>query len=363
MKRFSIIILCFVMLCTSLAGCKGQSGYVMSYKGADASEALYSYWMSTYKSTFLYYYNEGVDSEEFWDTLISDDKTYEEYVSEWIYDEMLHRTVAIKLFDDYDLALSDEKIAEIDADIEEKTEYAGSRQELNRTLAKFNMNIDMLRQVYIDNAKYDAVYDYLYGEGGKRAPSDKDRAEYFNNNYYCLKYITIYSGANLKTDEDGNYVYDEDGKIELQSLTEEEKKTKEELISTVVEGVENGGDFDEYIKEFSEVDYSDYPNGFFVCENDYSRFGVDIIDAAKELEAGEVRRISDENVTYIVKKEKLPAYTELDSDDKSQLEDMDSYITRELYKADFAEYIKDVSVNEEITDKYPIKEISENSYF
>lgn len=363
MKRITLLILC-ICLCVSLCACTGAEGKaIMSYKGAKATESLYSYWMSTYKSNFLYYYNDGIDSDEFWDTLISDDQSYEEYVVNWIDTEMQYRTVALWLFDEYKLKLSDTKIAEIDADIAEKIEYAGTREQINTELSKLGMNLDMLREVYIANAKYDAVYEYLYGAGGKEAPTDSERAEYYNDNYYCLKYITIYSGASLKTDESGNYVYDDDGQIELVRLTEDEKKVKQQLIDTVVAGVTAGGDFDQYIKEFSEVDYSDYPDGFLVSENDYSRFGSDIVKAATELKVGEIRTVSDENVTYIIQKCALTEYTSLTQNNKNQLENMDDYIVREKYTEKFDAYAKDVVVNTDLKDSYNIRKVSENSYF
>ena len=362
MKRRILIILC-ICICLSFTACNTNDNYIMSYKGTGAPESLYSYWVSTYKSNFLYYYNDGIDSNEFWDTLISDEETYEEYVTDWIDTEMKYRTVALWLFDEYKLTVPEETISEIDADIAEKLEYAGSREEINNDLAKMGMNLDMLREVYIANAKYDILYEYLYGTGGINAPTPKEKAAYYNKNYYCLKYITIYSGAILKTDESGNYVYDDSGQIELETLSEEEKAKKQEIIDKIVEGVESGGDFDEYISEFSEVDYSDYPNGFFVSENDYSRFGSDIVKAAKELNIGEVRTVSDENVTYIIKKFELPSYTSLDENDLAQLEDMEEYIVRQKQTAEFETYAKDVVINQELKDKYSIREASENSYF
>ncbi|MBR4881656.1 MAG: hypothetical protein IKU19_06955 [Clostridia bacterium] len=363
MKKITLMILC-VCMCISLFACKAANeNTIMTYKGAKATESLYSYWMSTYKSNFLYYYNEGIDSDEFWDTLISDDQTYEEYIVNWIDTEMQYRTVALWLFDEYKLELSDTNIAEIDADIAEKIEYAGLREAVNTDLGKLGMNLDMLREVYIANAKYDAVYEYLYGTGGKDAPTDTERADYFKDNYYCLKYITVYSGAVLKTDDDGNYVYDEDGQIELVKLNDEEKQVKKQLVDTIVAGVEAGGDFDEYIKEFSEVDYSEYPDGFFVSENDYSRFGSDIVKAATELEIGGIRAVSDENVTYIIKKFSLPEYSSLSDTNKGQLENMDSYIVREKYTEKFNSYIADIVINTELKESYDIRRVSENSYF
>ncbi|MBR6514924.1 MAG: hypothetical protein IKT46_08850 [Clostridia bacterium] len=362
MKKTLFTILCVCLLLGCVA-CTKTENTIMTYKGAKAPESLYSYWMSTYKSVFLDSFNDGIDSDEFWDMLISDDMTYEEYIVDWINTEMKYRTVALKLFDEYGLELTDSTIERIDADISEKLEYAESREELNTRLAKFNMNIDMLREVYIANEKYESVREYLYGQGGEEAPTDKERAEYFADNYYCLKYITIYSGVILKTDESGAYVYDEDGQIELIKLDDEQKALKKKIIDSIIAGVEAGGDFDEYMSEYSEVDYSEYPNGFFVSENDSSRLGGDIINAAKEINFGEIKVLSDENITYIVKKLDLPEYTSLTSSDKTQLEDMDDYIIREKFAARFGEYAADVVVNEELTKRYNIREISENSYF
>lgn len=361
MKKLMLLLLCVAISVT--AGCGRDTESVMSYKGYNSTEALYSYWMSTYKSNFLYFYNEGIDSDEFWNTLISDEQSYEEYVSEWFYTEMQHRTIALYLFDEYKLKLSNDKVKAIDDDIAEKLDYAGSREQLNKELAKMNMNIDMLRDVYIANAKYDAVYEYLYGSKGKNAPTSKEKAEYFSANYSCIKCITIYSGAILATDESGNYLYDDEGNIELISLNEEEKETKQKIIDTVLAGAKAGGDFDEYIKEFSEVDYNDYSNGFFVSANDYSKFGADIINSAKELKVGEVTSVSDDVVTYIIKKLPLPEYSSLSSQDLEQLDAMNDALVREKFTAEFDEYAKDVDVNKTIIDKYSIKDISENSYF
>lgn len=363
MKRLLLILLCLSFCLSGVACSEKKTEGIIMYKDVAVSEAMYSYWMSTYKSNFLYYYNDGIDSDEFWDKLISDTQTYEEYIVEWINEELKHRAVGLWLFDEYSLELPQSRINDIDSDIDEKIEYAGSREELNRSLAKFNMNIDMLRDVYIANAKFDVLYNYLYGTGGKNAPTDKDRAQYFADNYYCIKCITIYSGAMLKTDENGEYVYDDNGQIELVRLNDEQKAEKREIIDSIVEGLETGGDFDEYSKKFSEVDYSDYPNGIFVSENEYSRFGSDIINAAIELEAGQCKELSDDNVTYIVKKFDLPAYSSLSGTDKEQLEKMDEYVTRELYTRDFKDRVAEVKVNSEMMKKYSIKEISENSYF
>ncbi len=353
-----------ICLCLGSISCKENvDPPVMEYKDVQVSQSLYSYWLSTYKSSFLYAYNEGIDSDEFWDTLISDDMTYEEYITDWVNTEMKYRTVAIKLFDEYDLELSEKDIDSISKDIDEKIEYAGSREALNRELAEMGMNIDMLREVYIANQKYDRVYAYLYGSGGKELPNEKELASYFADNYYCLKYITIYSGAVPVTDENGNYVYAEDGTIELQMLTDEEKAAKQEVIDLIVDGIEAGGDFEEYISEFSEVDYSRYPNGFFVSANDYSTYGSDIINAAVELGIGEVKTLSDENVTYILKKYELPAYASLSSTEKDNLQSLSEQVIREKYVEKFDELAQDVSVNEELTGMFSIRQVSENSYF
>ena len=361
LKRVLCLTLSALLL-FSLGCLKSSEKPAMTYKNTAFPESSYSYWLSTYKYNFLYNFNSGSDDEDFWDSKVSDNQTYEDYINESILNDIKCRTVALRLFDEYGLQLTEDEIAKIDGDIADKIEYYGSREEINTKLAKMNLNIDLLRDVYIKNAEYDKVNDYLFGDNGINKPTEEELKEYYNDNFVCVKFITIYSGVMLNQDEFGNYEYDEDGKIKYTELTEDEKKLKSELIDTVMTSLEAGANIDECIKEFSDIDYSDSPNGFLISENDVKKYGSDIIKTAFSLETGKCAKVSDDSMTYIVYKCELPEYSALSAQNKEECE-LQTYCTGKKYKEFFAEYISDVVVNEDVISKYSIRTATKNAYF
>lgn len=370
LKSLLLIILALVM-CISIPSCKKKEEQskvpddaLCSYGEYYVNEPLYSYWLSRYKYYFLTSYNGGSDTAEFWDTLIDDETTYDEYVTELVCDEVKNRTVALSLFDEYGLTWTDAMEQEIDNDIEDKIANVGSRKEMNEELGdKLNMNIDMLREVYIINKKYDMVTDHLYGENGTERASEEEKAAYYNESYYCLKLITLYTDYIPEKDDEGNYIYGDDGKLSLVALTEEEIAQKEELLAQIERELSEGADFDECSKKYSEIDYSSTPHGILVSEQDYTSYGADVISAAVELEVGEYRTLRDDVSTLIVMKTELPGYTELTETERSTLTDIADRVESKKKSEKFAALTGEMTLNTAITDKYSIRDISRNSYY
>lgn len=363
-KSLFLIILS-TLLCISSGGCSSGTSEdaVVIYGDFYTEEALYSYWLSTYKYYFLTSYNDGVDSDEFWDAEADDGRTNEEYVLDYVLDEVKNRTIALALFDEYGLKLSDSQTKAIDADIDEKLEYIGSRQEMNAELSRLNMNIDMLREVYIINAKYDKLINYLYGDEGVERVTDKELAKEFEDNYHALKLITIYSDFTPKKDEEGNYVFDETGEIELTELSDSEKLEKAELINEIAGELDAGTDFDVLIKKYSEADYSSMPNGIFVSSGDYTSYGADVVNAALELKEGEYRILSDSVSTLIVQKSPLPEYSSLTDTELETLSSLEERAQNRKKKNKFEALYDDVTVKQEVIASYNIRTAKKNSYY
>ncbi len=361
-KRIICAVISILMLFACSCSSKGGD-YAMKYGSHKAGEALYSYWISTYKTVILNNYNGGVNSDEFWNTELEEGKSYEEYFTDSVIEDVKTRTIALALFDEYGLTLTEAKYKEIDADIEDKIVNVGSKQELNAELAKLNMNVDMLREVYIANAKYDALYDHLFGTSGLQLPTSEEIKSYYEANYVCLKYITLYTGSAPQKDENGGFVYDDDGNIVLNELSDAEKVDKAALVKKIEADTKSGASFESYMEQYSDINYSGYKNGFFVSQDDKSTFGSDIINAAFEMQAGDMRTVADENVTYIIKKYELPSYESLNEDDLKQLESLSKRLTSEKAESFFSEKKQEVVVNSELISRYTIRSVSENSYY
>lgn len=355
------IILAFVMI-LMLASCQNGE-YAMKYEKTTMSKSEYSYWFSTLKTQMLASYNSGIDSDEFWNTETEDGLTYEEILTDSIKTQISSILISVSLFDKYGLELDDETINAIDADIADKEDYIGSRSEMNAELAKLGLNIDVLRDVYINSAKVSAVREYLYGEDGINAPSDSDIEAYFAENYRAIKMIIVYTGIEITTDDDGNYVYDEEGNVETVALDDEQKAIKAELVDTIIAALESGADIDECVAEFSEVDYSEYPNGFFISKTDSASYGSDVVDAAWNMEIGEVRSVADDVMTFILYRDELPEYANLDSTEQTPVSDMETNMVNELINEMYAPLIKETEENEEIISEFDIREAHMNSYY
>lgn len=361
-KRTSIrlvaLTLC-VMLTVSpvLFSCASAGGETaLEYKGYKISEAMYGYWAARFKKNIVYYYNNNTDSADFWSSDLNG-QTAEEYFTDIVNDQIYKYAIGQQLFDEYGLKLSDDLLQTIDDDINEKIDYYGSRAELNAELANINLNIDILKNIYICEEKLNAVQDYLYGDSGTEALTDADYVQYFKDNYWHMKYIVIYT-TKLVTDDDGNYKYDSDGSLLTQDMTSDELAAQKAKAAEALEKAQSGEDFDSLIKTYSEYDTSSYPNGFYLSVNELSTYGSGIISALPSMNVGDISRVDEESAIYIIKKLELPDWSTLDSDDLTQITDMDSYAIGQVFDTKLKALFTDVTANQTVLDKYKLSEIN-----
>lgn len=357
MKK-SCRLLCLVLAAALFAfGCSTAGGYTaLEYEGYKINEAMYGYWAALYKRNIVYSYNGGKDTPEFWESEVYSGKTAEEYFTDIVNAQIYKYCIAQKLFDEYGLKLDKEVIKAIDTDIKEKIEYYGSRAELNSALASINLNIDLLRQIYICEEKLRAVYNYLYGDGGPEELLDEDYIKFFTDNYYRMKYIVIYT-TKLVTDEKGNYKYDSEGNLMTEPLTAEELAEKQAKAEEALKKAQAGENFDLLILDYSEYDTSAYPNGFYVSANELAIYGARIISALTSMKVGEVRRVDEESAIYIIKKLELPAWEELTESELVQLAELDDYANAEAFDEKLSELFPKVIANKEVLEKYRLSKI------
>ncbi|MBQ7499882.1 MAG: hypothetical protein IJT91_03205 [Clostridia bacterium] len=363
MKKILCIILIFGMLLLPCCGSKIPADFAMSYKGRYISKQMYSYWLSTYKTQFIDYYNNSVEDPGFWEKTTEDGRTYKQYVEDFVSDHAKQTLVSLYLFDTNKLKLSAEKTDEIEADIAEKIEYNDGEKGLNERLARYGMDVGSLREVYIAEAEAEMLTEYLYGENGIDIPDENKIAEYFKDNYVSVKMITIYTVSEYKKDENGALLKNDDGEYIRIRLDGAESSEKFALVEKIKTEIGNGRDFDSLRAEYSEEDYSDHPDGIFLSKNESSVYGSGLVDAALALEEGETTDISDGMATYIIKKIKLTDYRTAASKDPGQLEAITERCREQLINTDLRAYFNDITVNDETIDSFDFGNVSRNTYF
>lgn len=363
-KRSILTILAAVVFLTSAVSCAKESPAVMSCGETVVTEAMYTYYVSTYKGRYIQSYEDIKDSDEFWDSKIGD-KTGEEMIEELIYNNVAQNLVAAEEFRKAGLSLSsdDEKDIEnyIDSMIEELA--SGSRKTLNGHLAEFGVNMDILKEMFtMERAAY-LYYEHLYGEGGAEAVSDADRDEYYNENFVRFQQIYINNIDYYETDKDGYYIQDENGEYVKRDLTEEERAEVESRIKAVEDGLAAGEDFSALKEKYS--DSKDYKKGYYFSASTATNYLTSVVSAAFELEEGEWTYVEDakDQGAFFIKRLPLEAGAYKDEELKDFFGTFDDDLTSELYSARLESLYGNIVKNEEFMDSVSVKDAPVNYYY
>lgn len=357
------LTLVIIMLTVTLSSCGASSPVIMSYNNSKITANMYSYWLSTYKSDFLYYYNNSLNDDSFWNKEVSAGVTTEQYAMNLINQNIKYILIGMQLFLDYGLKISAETSASINEDINEKIDFYGSRANLNAALSAFGINIDILKDIYIAEEKLYAVYDYLYGENGTEKVTDEMLDLYYTNNYSRIKYIIIYTKEKNIYDENGDIKYDSEGLMMTEPLSPEELDVKKVKVEEAMICVNAGDEFESIMESYNEADMSEYKNGFYVSANELSIYGFAMINAVKNMKAGEVRQVEDDNATYIVKKYDLINRNDFLESDTKQLNDLETYCIQAKYESTFSQYASNIVIDENVISNFSIKTAAPNSTF
>ena len=346
--KITALALCLVMLICAFAAC-AEVQPLMTYGEKTLSVNVYQFLLSRMKGT-LGYYGYEVGSESFWKTVVDmKGTTYDQYFCDIVKEQAIMYLVADVIFDEEGLSLSAEQEAKIDEIMARYLKNAGSENALNEQLLEFGINYEMLREIYILEAKMQLLKEHLYGKDGEKISSEV-KEEYFNENYLGFRQIFLatyeyiilldkdnqpiyfkdekqtaiaYDTVNGKTKndeygkpikdefknpvyyaEDGKIAYDkvngvvgylltESGDRAVKSVTDERKAEIYEKVQQYFEKC--NGDvalFEEYIELYDEsegsgVIYLNSETGYYATQNSSAAYFDEIAKKLSGLDAGE----------------------------------------------------------------------------
>ena len=213
-----LIALLMLALCFASCASKGKALITLNKDGHKVSfsvnhyEFLLSRWKGYLVTNNVTNNGKNAEQDEFYDLKDifngTDLQTLDEYYSDTILDNGRNYTAVLWLFDSMDLSLSKDEMAAIDQTMDDiLAAYGGSKTKLNALLANYGVNYNLLREMYIMEAKISAVQTALYGsEGSKLGTEVKD--DFLSENYVRFKQIFIpYFNYVYKTDANGDEIY------------------------------------------------------------------------------------------------------------------------------------------------------------
>lgn len=358
--RIAAALMCLLVCVGLFAGC-AKSPVVMEYSGEAFTVNFYRYWMSQIKSNYV---SSSMDTDEYWDTKYSNGETYEQKMREIVDFNVKINLVCQKLFKDMGLKLDKEEVAKLDTSISDLMASYGSKSALNTMLSKYGINYKMLRQIYEIELKTTTVYDALYAEGGPRAIDDATLDAYYKDNYSRIDMIIIYDTAEYKKDEKGDLIFnDVTGSYEKVQLNEEQSKAKNALADDIMKKLESGADFDELKAAHNEDPQGkDFKDGYYISSNDMMIYGADIIKAVAEMQIGDVKKVDDGNIIYIMKRKELTDKPYKDTVYFDQFENLIDYCEQADFNKYMGELIKNVTVFTEETAKVSVRDAALMNY-
>ncbi len=275
--RIISLFLCLVLCASVFASCASKP--LLTLDDKTLSVNVYEFLLSRMKGTLAYYGYE-VDKDSFWNTVSDmDGTTYNDYFCETIKAQAINYIVADELFDKEGLSLTDEDNAEVEKLLNAYIERVGSKTALNEELKEFGVNFDILREIYILEAKIEKLKEHLYGKNAEKI-DEGEKEKYFNENYVAFRQIFL-ATYDYVTDEDrfGDAVYYTDEKHKAIAYDKVNGKTKLDEFGKPIKDVL--GD-PEYFTEDGKIAY-DRENGVigYVTNEDGDRVVVEYDDDKK----------------------------------------------------------------------------------
>ena len=208
-RRLLAVLVCLTLLAGALGmtACAKKSPVLLKLDGYEITANQYQFFLSRVKGS-LHYTGYNVESDDFWNMIIDgQNTTYDDYFRNAVLDDARRYLAALAIFDERELVLPQSYVDDVDKIMEEYLNDAGSKSALNTELSTYGVNADMLREIYLIEAKYEYLQQVIYGADGELLSAEA-RMEYLNQHAVCFKQVLIRAFDYVyETDNNGDDVY------------------------------------------------------------------------------------------------------------------------------------------------------------
>lgn len=366
-RRLTAVILAAAMAIVLAlgTGC-GATVNAMTFGSVKITSNMFCYWMSKYKAMYLYsMFGTTTDNPQYWSSKMTDTVTIGDYLGAMAVSQIMQNAILLGLFDEYGLSLGNDKLNEIDSAVNTKIQQAGSKSALNSALSPYGVNVKMLKDIYIAEAKISAVQDYLIGDNGINAATDEEVDKYFTENYYRCKHILIRTDVRYEKDENGEPVVNDEGTAyKTIELTEEEKQSQRELAKDLELRVASGEDFDALVLQYSEdTGMQHFDDGYYITSA-CTFLPAEITKAVMSMKPGEVKTVETSYGISIVKRYDLVDKAYDTEPYKSELiGDLRTTVNTVKLQSIVSGFADSVVLNEDVISDYPIAGCTADFYY
>lgn len=358
--RILSFLLAVIIAAAMLPSCSDRSPTALEYEGVRVNEKMYGYWLSHYKYVYLRSYAGASDSDAFWNSELEDGQTANEYLTSLAVKNIKRYVAGAWMFDHMGLKLTSDMKNDVKQGIDDMIDlmFDGDGDRFDAYLESLGIDRDVLYDAYIIDVKLEHVREYLYGVNGIINVPDSDRMIYLNDNYVRIEHIYINNKYKLQTDENGEYIADENGYGIRTELTEDELAEKNRVISLVEQGIEFDIDFEELREAYSEDQL--YPGGYYLLPT--TPFISDVVEASLTLQIGEIKELETEYGTHFIRRMEMEGTPWDDDENKDFFEDFEDDMRAYLFTVMIDDTADKVTVYDEITGGISLRDVPESPY-
>jgi len=360
-QRLSAVIVLFAVLLVAFCGCSNQPT-VMSYGGSKITTGEFTFYLATYKANFKKTYSDFAETDEFYNMIVDENgTTAEESLFATVVDNVKMMVICDALCKRYQITVPRETTDTINEYLNGLAEqYSnGNANSFNEVLGKYNINKNMLKNIYLRYEKINLLYDYLYGTNGTSKVTADDLNTYLENNYVRVMHIYVNNKFKYLTDEEGVLLYNEDGTYQTAELSGDELSKKNEVISKIDSSLSKGEDFHKVYSHYSEDQY--YSNGYYLYPT--IDFVSEVVTAAFGLDLGETCKVESSIGTHYLLRlepEANPWNNEANEDFFYEYNDT---VSEWLFNEFLDGLLNEVDTNDELLDKFSLRDSLSNSLF
>lgn len=333
-KKIISIIGVIAIITLSMSACQIQDNRaVITVNGEDINPASYGYYLSMVKQQMLS--EAGIsteeDAEKFWNTPIDGEDPIET-AKEKAKDEIINMTVQYQEAVKSGVELTAEEEQQLKSQIADIVSNLGGRAQYEKQLEEMGTNASAFEALYKKSSVISKFEQSLEADG-TLSVDEAEVSEYISNNYIKAKHI-LFATQNLETGEP----YDE-----------AQKESVKQTALNVLEQINDGGDFDKLMNEYSEdTGLAQNPDGY---EFTKGQMVPQFEEASFDLEDGEVSELVEstygihiiKRVPFVITDEKITQYAS-QAETNILAEQFDDYTEKLVEKAD-------IKVNDKLIKK------------
>ena len=398
-RRLLSALLCLALLvgALGLTACSEKSPVLLELDGQEITANQYQFLLSRVKGS-LHYTGYNVESDNFWNMIIDDQNTtYDDFFRNAVLEDARRYLAAMIIFEEKGLVLPQAYLDRIDENMADYLRDAGSKSSFNAMLSAYGVNMDMLREIYVMEAKYEYLQKVIYGTDGELLAAET-RMAYLNEHAVCFKQVLIRAFDYVyEKDNNGDeiyylpsennarvnniaydkekgvraYTYDKNGnavttRYPADKLAEH-KDTAEELMAAVDKG--DYAAFESILEEYQLNDEDVYVTDGALCflyttgDNSYDYLN-DIADALAKVEEGEMQIVNSEYGYNVVMKYPIPSDAITNKAYEDWFADLTERIIAKQFHTMCKPYMERVKVDDKVFATLPsMKEIATNTAY